>query len=153
MAPGFISTMVQWLRPRCALPIQVADRGLPRLEPGIHIAPTGHHLVVRNRALHLTDDPPHGGHRPSATVLFRSAAEDFGSAAVGVLFTGMGSDGAAGMGALKRRGAITIAQDEATSVVFGMPGSAISQGVVDYVLPPPQIASLLVELADPARGA
>ena len=150
IAPGFVSSMVDWLRPQCALPVQLANSGQRLDHPAIHIAPTGQHLVVRGRALALTSDPPLGGHRPSATVLFESVAREHRAAAIGVLLTGMGEDGAAGLGDLRRAGAVTIAQDEASSAVFGMPAAAIRLGVVDYVLPPARIAPLIIELA--ARG-
>lgn len=147
MAPGFLSSMVRWLRPQCALPIELAGAG-DRLEvPRISVAPTGQHLIVRGGAIHLTDDAPVRGHRPSATKLFQSVGREYGAHAVGVLLTGMGDDGAAGMRDLKSRGAVTIAQDEASSIVFGMPGAAIGLGAADYILPPAQIASTLIDLA------
>ena len=93
------------------------------------------------------------GHRPSATTLFQSAAQEYGAAAVGVLLSGMGDDGAAGLRDLKRAGAVTVAQDEASSVVFGMPAAAIQLGVVDHVLPPAAIAALLVQLASRCAAA
>jgi two-component system chemotaxis response regulator CheB len=99
----------------------------------------------------LSDDAPVSGHRPSATVLFRSVGREFGAAAIGVLLSGMGDDGAAGLRDLKRAGGLTIAQDEASSVVFGMPAVAIRMGVVDHILPPAAIPGLLVQLA--ARAA
>jgi two-component system chemotaxis response regulator CheB len=83
------------------------------------------------------------GHRPSVDVLFRSVAEVVGGGAIGVLMTGMGADGADGLLAMKRAGAATIAQDRATSVVFGMPGAAIGRGAVDQVLPLDRIGDAL----------
>ena len=121
-------------------------------KPGIYVAPTGRHLTINGRMIRLADDPPVSGHRPSATVLFRSVAREYGPAAVGVLLTGMGEDGAAGLHELKRAGGVTIAQDEASSVVFGMPAVAISRGIVDHVLPPVRIAALLLDLARTERG-
>jgi two-component system, chemotaxis family, protein-glutamate methylesterase/glutaminase len=153
IAEGFAAGLVDWLRPLCALPIQLASPGAPLDRPAIVVSPTGRHLAVRGRALVLTDDEPVSGHRPSATVLFRAAAREFGEAAVGVLLSGMGDDGAAGLRDLKRAGGLTIAQDEASSVVFGMPAVAIRMGIVDHILPPPAIAGLLVQLgARAARG-
>jgi two-component system chemotaxis response regulator CheB len=147
IAPGFESGLVAWLQTQCAAPVELATAGRPLDRPGIVVAGSGQHLVVVGRALALTDDPPLGGHRPSATVLFQSVARACGPGAVGVLLTGMGEDGAAGLRDLKRRGAVTIAQDEASSVVFGMPGAAIALGVVDHVAPPTAIGPLLVALA------
>lgn len=152
MAAGFTSRMVEWLRPACALPIQLASTGTPVQSRGIYVAPAGSHLAVRQRTMTLTDDAPIRGHRPSATLLFQSVADEYGAAAIGVLLTGMGDDGAAGMQELKNAGAVTIAQNEATSVIFGMPKAAIHLGAVDYVLPHDQIGPLLVELAGHTSG-
>ena len=91
----------------------------------------------------LSDSPPINGHRPSADVLFRSAARYAGRNAIGVIMTGMGDDGARGMLEMKEQGAYTIAQDEATCVVFGMPKEAIKLGGVDKVAPLQEIAGLL----------
>ncbi|MBI4495183.1 MAG: chemotaxis-specific protein-glutamate methyltransferase CheB [Chloroflexi bacterium] len=151
IAPGFTAGLVEWLRPHCALPIQVVRSELPADRPGIYVAPAGQHLVVRGRSLALTSAPPVSGHQPSATVLFQSVAHAYGAAAIGVLLTGMGEDGAAGLRDLKRAGGVTIAQDEESSIVFGMPAVAIGMGVVDYVLPPAAIGPLLAELQMRAR--
>jgi two-component system chemotaxis response regulator CheB len=153
IAEGFAAGLVDWLRPQCALPIQLATPGAVLDRPAIFVAPTGRHLTVRGRVVVLSDDAPASGHRPSATVLFRAVAREFGEAGIGVLLSGMGDDGAAGLRDLKNAGGITIAQDEASSVVFGMPAVAISMGIVDHVLPPPAIAGLLLQLgARSARG-
>jgi two-component system chemotaxis response regulator CheB len=108
------------------------------------IAPGNRHLVVRRSgALYFTDvldGPPVSLHRPSVNVLFRSAAQAVGPNAVGVILTGMGDDGAEGLAEMKKAGARTIAQDESTCVVFGMPKEAIAAGGVDEVLPLPRIA-------------
>jgi two-component system chemotaxis response regulator CheB len=103
------------------------------------IAPGNKHtLVVRNGAqyaIRITDGPLVSRHRPSVDVLFRSVAQAAGPNAVGVLMTGMGDDGAEGLLEMKRAGASTIAQDEATCVVFGMPRAAMERGAVDDALP------------------
>jgi two-component system chemotaxis response regulator CheB len=148
IASGFVDSMAEWLGSASGLPVRLATTGSALDGPGVHIAPNDRHLVVRGRALRLTDDPPVSGHRPSATVLFRSVAREYGPAAVGVLLTGMGDDGAVGLADLQRAGGVTIAQDEATSVVFGMPGVAIKLGAADHVLTPARIAPLLVDLAE-----
>jgi two-component system, chemotaxis family, protein-glutamate methylesterase/glutaminase len=147
ITPGFAGGLVEWLRSLCPLPIALATDGHGLRGPGIFVAPTGHHLTVRGWALTLTETPPVSGHRPSATVLFQSVAREYGAAAVGVLLTGMGDDGAVGLRDIKRGGGLTIAQDEASSVVFGMPAAAIALGVVDRVLAPGAIASMLGDLA------
>ncbi len=151
IAPPFAASLVDWLTPLCALPLALARAGSVLNRPGIHIAPPGQHLVVHGRTLALTDDPPVRGHRPSATILFRSVAAAYGASAVGVLLSGMGDDGAAGLYDLKNAGGTTIAQDEATSVVFGMPAVAIALGAVDHVLPPVSMAPLLISLAQVER--
>jgi len=147
IAAGFESGLVDWLRPQCALPVELAATGRRLDHRQILIAPSGRHLVVHGGAVELSLDPPVGAHRPSATALFQSVAREYGPAAVGVLLTGMGDDGATGLRDMKRRGATTIAQDEASSVVWGMPAAAIAMGVVDRVLPPEQIGPALVGLA------
>jgi two-component system chemotaxis response regulator CheB len=116
-----------------------------RLEPGrALVAPGNRHLVVRRAgALHVVDvvdGPPVSMHRPSVDVLFRSAAQAAGRDAIGVILTGMGDDGAAGLAELKAAGARTIAQDEETCVVFGMPKEAIARGAAGEVLPLHEIA-------------
>jgi two-component system chemotaxis response regulator CheB len=147
IAAGFETGLVDWLQPQCALPIRMAADGARPVGPGIYVAPPGRHLEVRGGLLRLSDAAPLAGHRPSATVLFRSVAREYGSRAVGVLLTGMGDDGAAGLLELQAGGGATIAQDAASSAVFGMPAAAIALGAVDQVLPPSGIAARLVELA------
>jgi two-component system chemotaxis response regulator CheB len=150
ITPGFETSMINWLGPQCALPIQLASDKTPLNGPAIYVASVGHHLITNGRVLELTNDPPIHGHRPSASTLFRSVASDYGSHAIGVLLSGMGEDGASGLRDIKAAGGVTMAQDEATSVVFGMPGAAIAMGAVDQVLPPQQIGRELVKLASRA---
>jgi two-component system, chemotaxis family, protein-glutamate methylesterase/glutaminase len=145
IAADFAVSLVDWLRPQCALPIQIAVDGAALDRPGVWVAPPGRHMGVQGRAVALVDGPPISLHRPSATHLFQSVAREYGPAAIGVLLTGMGDDGALGLRDLKSAGATTIAQDEATSVVFGMPSAAIRLGVVDQVVAPPAIAPILLQ--------
>jgi two-component system, chemotaxis family, protein-glutamate methylesterase/glutaminase len=149
---GYSNTLVDWLRVGAHLPVRVAEDGEP-LAHGIYIAPTERHMVVRGRHIRLLDEPTVSLHRPSATVLFRSVAQAYGGRSIGVLLTGMGDDGAAGLAEMKHVGALTIAQDEASCVVFGMPGEAIRLGAADYVLPPDRIPALLVEQIGERQGA
>src|SRR5690606_35806143 len=107
-------------------------------------------LVERDGARYrcrLSAAPPVNRHRPSVDVMFRSVARNVGPNAIGVLLTGMGDDGARGMQELANAGAPTIAQDEASSVVWGMPGAAVRLGVVQHVLPLKRIAPELLQLA------
>ena len=119
--------------------------------PGhVYIAPGDQHLlVVRDGARYvckLDDGTPVNRHKPSVDVLFRSVAQNVGRNAIGVLLTGMGKDGARGLKEMRDAGSPTIAQDEATSVVWGMPGSAAHAGLCSAVLPLEQIATTIVRL-------
>jgi two-component system chemotaxis response regulator CheB len=123
-----------------------------QIVPGhVYIAPGNWHLlVVRDGARYvcrLSDGPPVNRHRPSVDVLFRSVAQNAGPNAVGVILTGMGDDGARGMKEMHDAGAPTIAQDEASSVVWGMPGEAVRGGGVDQVLPLAAIAAAVLRAA------
>jgi two-component system chemotaxis response regulator CheB len=115
------------------------------------IAPGNRHLLVRRSGAHyfadVVDGPPVSLHRPSVNVLFRSAAQAAGPNAVGVIMTGMGDDGADGLAEMHRAGAATIAQDEASCVVFGMPKEAIARGGVDEILPLSRIAPAVLKAA------
>jgi two-component system chemotaxis response regulator CheB len=121
--------------------------------PVVLMAPPGRHLVAHGDILQLLDGPERHSCRPSVDVLFESLARHHGAGAAGCLLTGMGRDGAAGLLAMRRAGAVTIAQDEATSVVFGMPREAIQLGAAGRVLPISQIGSALALLAGEAREA
>jgi two-component system chemotaxis response regulator CheB len=125
--------------------------------PGRALVARGNrHLTVQRRGfdlvVELNDEAPVCRHRPSVDVLFHSVAHLMGPNAVGVLLTGMGADGADGLLAMKRAGAPTIAQDEATSVVFGMPKEAIDRGAVDVVLPLPRIAAGILQRVPGVTG-
>jgi two-component system chemotaxis response regulator CheB len=126
-------------------PLQVREaQGGETIAPGlVLIAPGGHHLRVQRRGVlptaEVADDPPVNRHKPSVDVLFESVAAAAGARALGVLLTGMGSDGAKGLLAMHRAGARTIAQDQASCIVFGMPRAAIAIGAVDRVLTPEAI--------------
>jgi two-component system chemotaxis response regulator CheB len=158
MPAGFTAAFAEHLNSQCKLEVLEASSG-DRVMPGRALVARGNrHLVVQRRGFELVvellDEPPVSRHRPSVDVLFRSVADVVGDKAVGVLLTGMGADGAEGLLAMKRAGAATIAQDEATCVVFGMPKEAIDRGAVDVVLPLPRIAAGILQRAPelPARG-
>ncbi len=144
MPENFTRAFADRLNQDCAIEVSEARDEVP-LRPGMAlIAPGNYHCVVNsdgpNLVVNIMDGPLVSRHRPSVDVLFRSVAVSAGRNAVGVIMTGMGDDGAQGLLEMKETGAITIAQDEATCVVFGMPREAIEQGAVDLVLPLAQIA-------------
>lgn len=131
--------------------VEPTDR--QQIRPGhVYIAPGGKHLLVERDGAHyrcrINDGPPVNRHRPSVDVLFRSVAQNVGPNAVGVILTGMGDDGALGMKEMHDAGAPTIAQDEASSVVWGMPGAAVKAGGVGDVLALSRVAEAIMRLAD-----
>lgn len=142
---GFVEGLAGWLDGGCRLRVRVAGHG-DRVRAGnVYLAPDEAHLAVdRFGRARLREDGPVGGHLPSVNVLFQAVAHAYGPAAVGVLMTGMGSDGATGMKALRDAGAMTIAQDESSCVVFGMPKEAIGLGAVIHILPLEKIARTVV---------
>jgi two-component system chemotaxis response regulator CheB len=146
MTPGFTEGLASWLDHRSALPVALADAG-PAPASGVWIAPDGAHLKLDpERSLTLDRETEAGHHRPSGDVLFASLAAAVGAGAVAVVLTGMGRDGAAGVEAVRRAGGRALAQDEATSSIFGMPRAAAEAGA-DAVLPLGAIAPALLRLA------
>jgi two-component system, chemotaxis family, protein-glutamate methylesterase/glutaminase len=144
IATGFTVGFAEWLASSSPLPVHVAVGGQTPLAGHVYVAPDDQHLRVGLRGeLQTTRDDPRNGLRPSAGVLFRSVAERFGRRAIGVLLTGMGRDGAEELKLMADQGALTVAQDEESCVVFGMPGEAIKLGGARHVLPPHKIAELL----------
>ncbi len=139
MPPHFTQSLAESLNSKCRFTVMEARNEDVVRERHVYIAPGGRHMLVRQNSGNIVTiinmQPPEKGCRPSADVLFRSAAAVYGSSAVAIILTGMGSDGTKGAGTLKRAGACIIAQDEETSVVWGMPGSARASGNVDAVLP------------------
>jgi two-component system chemotaxis response regulator CheB len=115
----------------------------------IIMAPPQRHLLVRAGRLHLTADPERHSCRPSVDVLFESLAREYGAATVACLLTGMGRDGAAGLLEIRAAGGLTIAQDEASCVVYGMPREAVELGAATHVLPLAEIAPTLVSVTNP----
>jgi two-component system chemotaxis response regulator CheB len=153
IAHGFLPGLVDWLNSVSRLPVKIAEDGELLSEGRVFVAPDGHHLRVSSRNLiSLSAGAPYGGHRPSASVLFESAARVYGAESLAVILTGMGSDGIDGLVAVHRAGGHVIAQDEQSSVVFGMPGAAIHAGVAHEVLPLTQIATRLGEVLGALRA-
>jgi two-component system chemotaxis response regulator CheB len=131
---GFIGGLVGWLAATVSLPVKLAEHGETLSGGTIYFAPDDYHLgIAVNLCAVLSSAAPMRGFRPSANFLFETAANAFGPAALAVILTGMGNDGLDGLQAVKRRGGCVIAQDEETSVVFGMPGAAIGAGVADAI--------------------
>lgn len=148
MATGFIRGFAEWLSITSRLPVHVASQG-ERILPGhAYIAPDGFHmLAAAGGRIALSGDLPENGQRPSVSTLFRSVACVYGGNAAGILLTGMGDDGARELKLMKDRGAVTIAQDRESSVIFGMPGEAAKLDAAGLVLPPERIAGYLVSIA------
>jgi two-component system chemotaxis response regulator CheB len=146
MPPQFTAHLAESLNLRSALPVSEAREGETAMAGRVYIAPGGKHLKIgagpaKEIRLRVTADPPENNCRPAVDCLFRSAAQAFPGRAVAVILTGMGRDGTAGMALLKDSGCMTIAQDEASCTVFGMPKEAIQAGVVDLVAPLDSIAA------------
>jgi two-component system chemotaxis response regulator CheB len=148
MPEAFTRAFAARLNGLCAIAVKEAEHG-ERLLPGhAYVAPGNRHLLLSrsgaNYTATLSDGPPVSRHRPSVDVMFRSAANCAGANCLGVIMTGMGDDGAAGMLELHQVGAHTMAQDEESCVVFGMPKEAIARGGVDQVVPLDELASRLI---------
>jgi two-component system, chemotaxis family, protein-glutamate methylesterase/glutaminase len=156
MPEVFTRAFADRLNQECGIEVAEARDG-DRLQTGqALIAPGNRHMLVDRRGnelvVRIIDGPLVSRHRPSVDVLFRSVATAVGAKAVGIIMTGMGDDGAQGLSEMKESGADTIAQDEATSIVFGMPKSAISRGAVDIVVPLEYIARAALNLQSRSVG-
>jgi two-component system chemotaxis response regulator CheB len=149
MPPVFTSILAERLARATGRETKEGVQGEP-LKPGtIYVAPGSHHMtVVRGAqpALRIGNEPPVHFCRPAVDPLFASVAAAYGPATLGIVLTGMGYDGAAGSRAIAEAGGSVIAQDEASSVVWGMPGAAAAVGAVAAMLPPPEIAATLAKL-------
>ncbi len=148
ISSDFLPSLANWLTKVTPLQVVIAQpRQVP--SPGVvYLAPSGTHLVMTKARRFYLDEVTTGRHVPSGDVLFESVAKVYGARAVGVVLTGMGNDGARGLCALYDSGAFTISQNEETSVIFGMPGEAISAGAAKLVLPISEIAGSLVRLSE-----
>lgn len=156
MPPNFTALLAERLAKVAQLPVREAAGG-ERLGPRqVWVAPGGAHLSVAGgpagQTLRLTHEPPENSCRPAADVLFRTAAAAFGPGVLGVVMTGMGADGQKGAEAVRAAGGQVLAQDEATSVVWGMPGSVVRAGAADQVLPLDQIAPEIVRRVRAGRA-
>jgi two-component system, chemotaxis family, protein-glutamate methylesterase/glutaminase len=149
MPPIFTKSLAENLNSKCALNVREAVHD-EKIEPNrVYIAPGGRHMRLApgpggGKFIQITDDPPENNCRPAVDYLFRSAANHFQGRSLGVILTGMGSDGTLGLKLLKRHGCYVIAQDEASCVVYGMPKAAVDAGVVDAVMPLTDIAGKII---------
>jgi two-component system, chemotaxis family, protein-glutamate methylesterase/glutaminase len=149
MPANFTASFAQRLDETCALHVKEAEDKEPVKKGTVYIAPGGKHMTIRNSGgntvICVSDGDLVNRHRPSVNVLFNSVAEVKGKHAIGIIMTGMGDDGASGMLAMKEKGAFTIAQDESTSVIFGMPHKAILAGGIEEILPLDQIGKTICD--------
>jgi len=145
MSSGFLDGLIHWLDNEVALTVRKVQDG-DLLERGVVLfAPEDYHLLVNeDGTVRLNKSLPIGGHRPSAELLFKSVAASFGRRGIGIILTGMGSDGALGLKRLRERGGHTIAQNEDSSIIFGMPRAAIEQEAAEVVLSLEAIAPQLM---------
>jgi two-component system chemotaxis response regulator CheB len=143
---GFDKGFVQWLDGYSQLNVKLAEEGIYPDKGNVYAAPTEKHLIVGTEGITFDYSDPVCNQKPAADVLFKSAAEHYGNSLISVVLTGMGNDGAEGTRLVKNAGGITIAQDEATSMIYGMPQAAAETGCVDLVLPLSEIAQKLIEL-------
>jgi two-component system chemotaxis response regulator CheB len=144
---GFLRGLVEWLNNSSRLRVKIAENG-ERVQGGtVYFPPENHHLEISpGGQLRTTSGPPVDGHRPSVTATFQSAARSYGSSVLTILLTGMGSDGALGMHSAVAAGGLTIAQDETSCVVYGMPRQAVELGAAQFVLSPDEIRQSLLQI-------
>jgi two-component system chemotaxis response regulator CheB len=146
MPPVFTQSLATSLDKKCALSVREATNGEPLKPNTVYIAPGGKQMKIvaggdgRTRLVKITNDPPENSCRPSVDYLFRSVADHYVGRATGVIMTGMGSDGTKGLAQMKNNGALVIAQDQASCVVYGMPKEPIESGLADVVAPLAKIA-------------
>jgi two-component system chemotaxis response regulator CheB len=147
ITPGFTAGLAEWLAKQTHLPVKLAENGEPTRDGVVYLAPDGLEMGMGGDGrIRLTAANQDDGIHPSADHLFSSLAQACGDSVLAILLTGMGRDGADGLGRLRAAGAVTVAQDEATSVVFGMPGEALRRGAAEHVLSPMEIARLIRSL-------
>lgn len=147
IAKGFMPGLVNWLGQTTGFPVKTGSHGEYALPGHAYIAPDSFHMGVdKGCRIILSNDDTLNGLCPSVSYLFRSVANSFGQRAIGVLLTGMGRDGAEELKMMKERGAVTIAQDKESSVVYGMPGEAVNIDAAAYVLQPERIGAMIKSL-------
>ncbi len=145
---GFLHGLIEWLAPQCAVKLSVAAAGEKPEAGCVYFAPEGKNLKMDAQGAFVISEPePADIHVPNIDMLFMTASVVHHGCTIGVILSGMGSDGVRGMRAIRAQGGHTLVQDEATSVIFGMPGSVIAAGVAEDILPIELIAPALVNLA------
>ncbi len=145
ISKGFLGGLIDWLSSSCSMKVKTAEQGEVLANRTVYVAPDNAHLgASAGGKVLLSKSEPIGGFRPSASFLFESVGKVFGRASFNVILTGMGRDGVSGLESAYAAGATVFAQDEASSVVFGMPGAACEAGVVNRVVP---LASMAREIA------
>jgi two-component system chemotaxis response regulator CheB len=148
MGPAFMAGFAAWLDGIVPLHVDIATQGWVPLPGHVYVAPGDQHLTIAaDGTLRLGRETPVNGQRPSGTVLFQSMAHILGPRGLGVLLTGMGEDGAEGLLAMRRAGAVTITEDESTAVVYGMPASAVKLGASGVALPLDRVADAMCRAA------
>jgi two-component system chemotaxis response regulator CheB len=149
MSAGFMDGFARWLGEKLPLPVALATDGEQARRGTVYLAPDGVQMgVASSGRIELSSAMGENGFRPSASFLMRSVAASYGRMALGIVLTGMGSDGADGLLALRRAGGLTIGQDEASSAIFGMPAEAARIGACEMILPPEKIAEVIAGLAE-----
>jgi two-component system chemotaxis response regulator CheB len=147
ISPGFTKGFAEWLGNTTGFSLTVAKHGEYILPGTGYIAPDGFHMGVdSSRKIFLSQHEPENNLRPSVAYLFRTVANVFGSNAIGILLTGMGRDGADELKLMKDKGAVTIAQDKETCIVYGMPNEAVKLGAAMHVLSPEEIVKTIISL-------
>ncbi len=147
IADGFVSGLIDWLRRVTPLEVHLAEAGETAFGGHVYVSPSDRHLGIDRRGRIVLDDGPlERSQRPAVSYLFRSVAHAFAGDSVAVLLTGMGSDGAVELKHLADLHAVTVAQDQESCTVFGMPAEAIKIGAAQHILPPPEIGDLLCRL-------
>ena len=146
IAPGFVNVFKKMLSSSAGIKLKIAEDGEKIIAGFGYLAPDSFHMgVTASGRIALSNQPPENGSKPSVSYLFRSVANVFGANALGVLLTGMGKDGADELKDMKDKGALTVVQNEESSVVFGMPGEALRIGASNRALSPEKIAEVLIE--------
>lgn len=152
ISPGFTAGMKEWFSQNLKLKVKIAEEGEKLRKSFLYLSEEDKHITVLDGRFVYSNDATIAGHRPSVARLFQSVAQEYGERSLGIILTGMGVDGAAELLQMKERGATTIAQSAASSIVHGMPGKAIELGAATHVMNLEEIASGLLELEKRIRS-